>query len=495
MVTAVSAARWRRADTFALTALTTLAAALRFVRLGDPDSIVFDETYYAKDSCWYAITSSSVCDVEGDQTAGVHPPLGKWLFAAGIKIFGYDSFGWRFAAAFAGVVTVVLLYLLARRLLRSTLAASLTTGLLALDFLHFVQSRIAMLDIFVLMFGLAAVLFVVIDRDVALVGVGSSEDRRIRRPWRLAAGAAAGAATASKWSGVFFVLLVILLSVVWEVAARRGRGEGRPVRGALRDEWSSLLAYLVVLPVLVYGATFIGQVHGGLLGAPWSDGAWLRVWWDRQIHMADFHLGLEATHTYQSPPWSWILVRRPVAYFYETSSSGQRAEILALGNPILWWSSILALVFVAYRWARRRDFRGPEGVILAGFLVSYGPWLLQQTDRSAVFLFYLLPSVPFMYLAIGAVAATLGSTWEAKAAVAVVAALAAGSFSFFYPVMAKVPLTADQWSDRMWYQSCDRAPPRTSTSTTLKTRRRATITRTTTSTLEESPPPTGWCWI
>jgi dolichyl-phosphate-mannose--protein O-mannosyl transferase len=476
-------------------ALTTLTAALRFVRLGDPDSIVFDETYYAKDSCWYALTSSSVCDVDGEQTGGVHPPLGKWLLAVGIKIFGYDSFGWRFAAAFAGVVTIVLIYLLARRLLRSTLAASLATGLLALDFLHFVQSRIAMLDIFVPMFGLAAVLFVVIDRDVALGGDGSREGRRIRRPWRLAAGVAAGAATASKWSGVFFVLLVILLSVVWEVAARRDRGEGNPLRGALRNEWTSLLAYLVVLPVLVYGATFIGQVHGELLGAPWSDGAWLRDLWDRQVRMADYHLGLEATHTYQSPPWSWILVRRPVSYFYETLASGKRSEIMAFGNPILWWSSIPALVFVAYRWARRRNFRGPEGVILAGFLVTYCPWLLQQTDRSAVFLFYLLPSVPFMYLAIGAVAAMVGKSWEAKAAVAVVAALAAGSFSFFYPVMAKVPLTSEQWSDRMWYQSCDRAPPRTTTSTTLETRRRATITRSTTTTLDESPPPTGWCWI
>jgi dolichyl-phosphate-mannose--protein O-mannosyl transferase len=114
-------------------------------------------------------------------------------------------------------------------------------------------------------------------------------------------------------------------------------------------------------------------------------------------------------------------------------------------------------------------------VILAGFLVTYGPWLIQQSDRSAVFLFYLLPTVPFMYLAIGAVVATLGRSWEARAAVVVVAALAAGSFAFFYPVMAKVPLSAEGWSDRMWYQTCDRAPPKTPGG--------------------ESPPPTGWCWI
>src|SRR5919106_2200933 len=177
MITAGSASGWSRADTIALTAITTLAAVLRFVRLGDPESIVFDETYYAKDSCWYALTSASVCDVDGEQVE-VHPPLGKWLLAGGIKIFGYDSFGWRFAAVVAGVITIVLLYVVARRLLRSTVAASLTSVLLAVDLLHFVQSRIAMLDVFVPLFGLAAVLFVVIDRDRALAGEsGRSEDR------------------------------------------------------------------------------------------------------------------------------------------------------------------------------------------------------------------------------------------------------------------------------------------------------------------------------
>jgi dolichyl-phosphate-mannose-protein mannosyltransferase len=228
MITAEAARRWSRADTIALTAITTLAAVLRFVRLGDPDSIVFDETYYAKDSCWYALTSASVCDVEGDQTAGVHPPLGKWLLAAGIKIFGYDSFGWRFAAGIAGVVAIALLYVLARRLLRSTVAASLTTILLAVDLLHFVQSRIAMLDVFVPLFGLAGVLFAVIDRDRALVGESrEAKGHRIRRPWRLAAGVAAGAATASKWSGVFFVVLIVFLSFVWEFSARVPCGGSR----------------------------------------------------------------------------------------------------------------------------------------------------------------------------------------------------------------------------------------------------------------------------
>jgi dolichyl-phosphate-mannose-protein mannosyltransferase len=491
MATRADRRNWTRADVLAVAAIATMGAVVRFARLGNPPDIVFDETYYAKDACWYAETSASLCGIGGDQTAGVHPPLGKWLIATGIKLFGFDSFGWRAAAALAGVLTIIVLYVLARRLFLSTVAASLTAGLLALDFLHFVQSRIAMLDVFVPLFGLLAVLFLVIDRDQNLSGRAPPG----ARPWRVAAGAAAGAATAAKWSGAFFVLLVIGLAIVWKIAARRANGANQPPLRAVKREWGPIVLSLVVVPLLVYGLTFVGQVHGNAFGAPWSEGTWTRAWWDQQVSMADFHVGLEATHLYQSPSWSWVVVRRPVSYFYETNASDERGEILALGNPIVWWASIPALAFVAYRWWRRRDYRGPEGVILAGFLVTYGPWLVQQTDRSAVFLFYLLPSVPFMCLAIGYAARALGSTWEARAAAAIAGGVVVASFGFFYPVMANVPLPEEQWNQRIWYQSCDRSPARTTTSTEIETRPRATITRTNITTLDEAPPPDGWCWI
>ena len=217
--------RWTRFDLFALIGITLTGAFLRLVRLADPKSLVFDETYYAKDACWYVYASASACDTDTEIT-WVHPPLGKWLLAIGIRIFGYDSFGWRIMAVVAGTVTIALLYLLAKKLFRSTIAATLSSGLLAVDLLHFVQSRTAMLDIFVPLFGVAAILFVVYDRERIFEppegedGVRARSSGLLDRPWRLAAGAAAGAAVASKWSGGFILLAVILLTVAWEVAAR-----------------------------------------------------------------------------------------------------------------------------------------------------------------------------------------------------------------------------------------------------------------------------------
>jgi dolichyl-phosphate-mannose-protein mannosyltransferase len=483
---------WRTADSIALLAITLTAAFIRLVRLGEPPAIIFDETYYAKDACWYVTGSQDLCGIEGEQT-GIHPPLGKWLMAAGVKLFGYDAFGWRFAAAIAGVITVALLYVLARKLLRSTPAATLSAGLLAFDFLHFVQSRVAMLDVFVSLFGVAALLFLVYDRDRLIEGRSPPGLRH--RPWRLAAGAAAGAAVASKWPGIFYVILLILLTVAWEMTARREASPERWLKRTLREEGPTILVGLVLVPVLIYVFSYTGRLDGEVVAAPWGDGSWVQSLIDRQDYMFSTHLNLEATHAYQSPAWSWIVIKRPVSYFYEQTPAGDSKEVLALGNPFVWWPSIPALAFVAYKWIRRRDLRGPEGIILAGFVVTYLPWLMQQTNRSAVFLFYLLPSVPFMCLALGYVAKVLGSGWEARTAVAVYGAIVVGSFAYFYPVMAGLPLPRDQWDGRIWFESCDRAPASVSTSTILETRRLATVTRTELTTERESPPTRGWCWI
>ena len=479
-----------RLDRWALAAVTLLGGALRFLRLGDPRALVFDETYYAKDGCWYATGSTSLCGIEGEQTH-VHPPLGKWLISLGVEAFGYDSFGWRVAAALAGSLTVAVLYLLARRILRSTLGATVAAGLLAVDFLHFVQSRVAMLDVFTTLFGIAAVLFVALDRERLLSpeppAATSWLTRLKQRPWRWATGAAAGAAVASKWSGVLFLLAVLALTCAWEVSARRG--SGRRWARVLREEGPSIALCLAVVPLGVYALAYVGRLDGTLVAAPWSEGAWLRSLWERQLFMLDFHRGLDASHPYQSPPWSWPLLKRPVSYFFETNANGDYREILALGNPLVWWTSLLALLYVFVRWIPRRDMSAPEGLILAGFGFNYLPWLLLAGGRSAVFLFYLVAAVPFMCLALAYIPARFEDLTWMGASTVVFGALVLALFSFYYPLLANVPLPRADWEARIWvFDECDRPPPAASAGATAGTSGD-------TEGDGDDRPPEGWCWI
>nr|MDQ3956996.1 phospholipid carrier-dependent glycosyltransferase [Actinomycetota bacterium] len=497
---------WVRYDWIALLTVTLGGALLRLVRLAEPKHLVFDELYYARDACWYVYASPSVCGI-GSETTMVHPPMSKWLIAIGIRVFGYDSFGWRIAAAVAGTITIALLYVLARKVLRSTMGAVIASGLLAIDFLHLVQSRTAMLDIFIPMFGIAAVLFAVYDRDRMIRMLDRPPEERphglLDRPWRLAAGAAGAGAIASKWSGGLVLVLVIVLTVVWEIGSRRDDGHGRAFRRFLREETASIVVWLLIVPGILYGLTYAGRIGGSYTAVPWTADAWVNNVWNQQFEMSDFHDDLDATHSYQSPAWSWILLKRPVSYAYCAAGScdpkaprGEVKEVLATGSPFVWGASILAVLYALWRWVLTRDWRGPEGIVAAGFLLTYLPWIPLTLGRDAIFLFYLLPTVPFMCLALAWVATRIGWTWEAKAAVGLFSAGAAALFVFYYPILTNVSIPEKAWQSRIWvFDNCEVPEPEESTSTVTETVDGKKTERIVVDSGESGGPPPGWCWI
>ncbi|HBY23163.1 MAG TPA: dolichyl-phosphate-mannose--protein mannosyltransferase, partial [Propionibacteriaceae bacterium] len=161
-------------------ALGVLAFVIRVVDLGRPATIMFDETYYAKDAWallkfgyevnWPSTANASIASGTVnvyDSTAEfvVHPQLGKWLIASGEAVFGMNAFGWRIAACVFGSLLIVATVRLARRVSRSTLIGGIAGVLLCADGLEFTMSRIALLDIFQAFFLVAAVGAVVADRD------------------------------------------------------------------------------------------------------------------------------------------------------------------------------------------------------------------------------------------------------------------------------------------------------------------------------------------
>lgn len=143
-------------------AVTVLAALLRLWDLGNPHSVVFDETFYVKDSwsilhlgyegAWpqsadKSFNAGNVNVYTNDPEFVAHPPLGKWIIALGMMLFGaQNSFGWRFTTALVGILAVVVVMLLARKLFRSTLVAVIAGALMAIDGNAIVMSRVALLD-------------------------------------------------------------------------------------------------------------------------------------------------------------------------------------------------------------------------------------------------------------------------------------------------------------------------------------------------------------
>lgn len=491
-----------------------VAGVLRFWRLGEPRAVIFDETYYAKDAwalihqgyegAWPKDVDASILanpdavPVPSDPGYVVHPPVGKWVIGAGEWLFGFDPFGWRFMVALLGTLSVLMLCRIGRRLFRSTFLGCLAGLLLTVDGLHFVMSRAALLDQVVMFFVLAAFGCLLLDRDRSRARLAAAlpvdEDGVLRpdnrvaenlglgwRPWRLAAGVMLGLAFATKWNGLYILAAFALMAVLWDVGARRTAGAYRPYRAVLRRD--VLPAFLSTVPVAL--VTYLASWSGWILtdrgyfrdwaerdgaGSSWSwllpD--WLRSLWHYENEVYTFHVGLTSGHTYQSNPWSWLVLGRPVSYFYEDPGPGKDGcpvdatekcarEVLALGTPLLWWAACFALLYVLWRWFFRRDWRA--GAILCAVAAGWGPWFLYQ--ERTIFLFYAVVFVPYLCLAVAMmIGALLGppgpdGTRERRRTVGAVAAgvlvlLIVWNFIYFYPLYTGQPIPMDGWRARMW---------------------------------------------
>ncbi|HEU5002907.1 MAG TPA: phospholipid carrier-dependent glycosyltransferase [Actinomycetota bacterium] len=461
---------WARIDWLLLGVITVLGGVLRFVRLSFPHAIVFDETYYAKDACLYLNRGMAFCKTaQATEQSYVHPPLGKWMIAIGERLFGYNSFGWRFMPAVCGTAMVVIVFCIGRKLF-GRWGAALAGLLVATDFLLIAQSRIATLDIFVAFWVALGFLFVVRERERILTLKERGEGRLDLR-WRVAAGLCFGAAAACKWSGVYSLAGAGLMMLVWSVASslrirHRNLADGVPPRapGPVAELHATVLG--VAIPAV---AAYLASYLVWFKDHQWSPSAFYRL----TNSMWQFNVTLHAKHPYASKMWTWPLVIRPVAYYFQQVTVHgvlKNEHILAFGNPATWWASIAVFVYLVIRAVRRKY--GAERLILNGWLFAYVPWI--AASRTSFF-FYMTPVVPFMMLGLTdalldfarwarraapahaeephhrALAARLLDRWGAGVVTLYVVAACGVALWFWYPVITGVAIPVPWWQMRMLF--------------------------------------------
>jgi dolichyl-phosphate-mannose--protein O-mannosyl transferase len=484
-------------------AVMLIAILTRLVDLGHPHELVFDETYYVKDaytlshlgyeSAWptdanLAFNAGNPDIYLTDPSFVVHPPVGKWIIAIGLAIFGAgDSFGWRISVAVCGILLVLVTMLLAKRLFRSTLLTVIAGGLLAIDGNAIVMSRVGLLDTILTLFVVLGAAAVLRDREanrerLQLWMIWQHEDGLPTsrgpvlwaRPWLIAAGVAFGLASGVKWSGLYFLAAFAVYALGTEMLTRREVGIENWFRATVLRQGLATFVLTVPVALAVYVASWAGwfATSGGYYRHWIEDGgtAWggllswvpydIQNWWHYQSSVYSYHVNEHSPHAYQANPLTWLFLVRPTSMYWHPD--GNSAEtILEVANPLIWWAATAAIGFLTFRLVRHivrwvrvapqtpgdRAIFSRDAFILLGFAAGYLPWLLYL--GRTVFQFYSIAFEPFMILALtAAIGHLLGSSADPESrrvvglrVVGVFAVLCVLLSIFFLPVWtgAEIP--------------------------------------------------------
>ena len=405
----------------------------------------FDEIYHARTAYEYI---HGIVPYEN-----THPPLGKLLIAVGMELFGVNPFGWRIIGTLFGIAMLPLIYMMAFRLFGKSRYSALASGLFALDFMHFTQTRISTIDVYGVFF--IMLMFYFMQRYFTM--------NFYRIPLRKTlvplfwSGLFFGIGVASKWiviyggAGLAIMLALVLIERYKEYrSAKRILADGKisdqelkhAGQGAISSFWKntvitllSCLVFFVGIPALIYSLSFIPVLKVT------AEGYTIHGLIEAQKNMYNYHSQLVATHPFESSWWQWPFMKRPVWFFSgnEGLPTGKVSSIVTMGNPLIWWTGIFAVLATLWLSLKRKDKN--LYMIWIAFFSQYVPWMLVPRET---FLYHYFAMVPFLILSLVYVMKVLDSKYpNARYIRYIFVGAAALLFIGFYPVLSGMAVNGD----------------------------------------------------
>jgi len=360
------------------------------------NSTYFDEIYHAR-SAYEFLNGYTTYET-------THPPFGKVLISLGILIFGMNPFGWRVVGTLVGVLMLPFLYLLAKEISKNTWCAAFACFLFAFDFMHFAQTRIATIDVYVTFFIIVMYYFMYRYQKLSFY------DTPLKKTWIPLglSGIAMGFGVASKWTGAYagVGLAVIFFATMFRryteyLYARKypEKSTGGISHKLVIERFPKYLSktigfcmgFFVAIPLIIYTLSYIPFRNG--------EANLVKRMIQNQSQMLSYHANLEATHYYASSWDQWPIIAKPIFYYYGIISNENgvplRQGISAFGNPLVWWVGIPAFLFLLYLVVQKKDRIAI--FLCVGYLAQYLPWCLVPR---LTFIYHYFPSVPFVVLMI-----------------------------------------------------------------------------------------------
>lgn len=498
-------------------AVFLLSLALRFWGLGRFNTLVFDEVYYAKFAQNY-LSQTSFFDG--------HPPLGKYIIAIGMWLSDYFPFGqdtvnvltgvarspwsYRWINALFGAFIPLLVAGIAYQLSYRRSFAFLAGLFAACDGIFLVESRYALINQYIVIFGL-------LGQWLLLIALANTKKQR--KFYLILSGISFGAAIATKWNGLFFLIGVYLN---WMFAWLRQRFSGMdaaigktkimeadsyyvstaqltqstvtltrpettttkpllPLQKIGQLKIFTAAFYLGIIPLITYSLIWIPH----LLQNP--------KYGFIQVHtqILSFHgrLGGNTSnvHPYCAAWYKWPLLTRPIAYFYQTASNATEPvpitgpplpsnagkviyDVHAMGNPFLWWFGFAAILFLIgavllnqiiipsiqqKRLSLNPSFSIDTGIalyLILNYAANLLPWV--KVNR-CVFIYHYMTAVVFAFIGLAWLIDKCLRSYhiELRTFGLTITFLIIIAFVFWMPIYLGLPLSADAYKLRMWFTS------------------------------------------
>lgn len=386
-------------------------------------SMYFDEIYFVRTAVEFI-----------DQTTpleNTHPPLGKSIISWSILLFGYSPFGWRLIGAIAGALMLLIIYFFIKSLFGKTPVAICGTLLLGFDFMRFVQSRIATIDTYV-------VLFILLSFYFMYLFITTKPDAPFRKgllPLALS-GLFFGLSFSIKWTGFYAGAGLLVIYVIYIIMLRLHYRKSGKIGFAARLTKIILFSFLffVIVPAAIYYITYIPYAASRGMTVTFASvfsADYFQIFWNNQTFIFRYHsiYVIGATHPFSSVWWQWIFNIRPVLYV-NNHAGDLRATFGVFGNPIVWLGGAIAMVIMLVRVFSHRD--GKALFILIGYVSQVLPWVFVSR---ILFAYHYFPATIFIVLALSHIFSTILERKKSCRRLAVYGytAVSGLTFAMFFP--------------------------------------------------------------
>ncbi len=457
-----------------------LSAGLRFWGLSQFNTLVFDEVHFAQFANNYLIRKTFFEN---------HPPLGKYFIAIGIWLTqgipgesntlagsALTPFSYRWMNALVGSFIPLIIAGIAYQLSKRRSYTLIAGFLAALDGLFLVESRYALINVYLVMFGL-------LGQWLFLLALERSPKQQ--NIFITLAGICFGASFAVKWNGLAFLLSVYLLWIAAKIIDfLQTRWQTQTEVNSLIDNHPKttlqklaklrlidIVSELGIVPLIIYILVWIPHLQLNTEMNFWQ--------WQKYLYQSQNSVGADA-HPYCSRWYTWLLMLRPVGYYFQSvknpnPSLNQVAEtyydVHAIGNPILWWLSTGAITVIIGLFIQKF-------IILTSNLVTNERKILLVRDHKFWIVLYLLANYianllpwisvtrcTFLYHYMGAsVFSLLAIAWLIERCLrsphlvyqlttAFMIFFIVISFLFWLPIYLGFPLSPIEFQSRMWFRS------------------------------------------